>query len=178
MTIALRKTDLNFDAAAPIALRPVLRVVEQCSTRACIVASDQYPSRSGRHSSCRGCVVCPGGLVCFRQRRNVSGSRRHYALLPHLFGLFVDGAAMGRDMTPERAHDRTFREFLDGDVDIAAGRITGRDALWQIATMPIGLGVGFTVIAPIAVAVRQSDTEITSITTNLKKRLNREITSI
>ena len=43
---------------------------------------------------------------------------------------------------------------VDDDVDIATGRITGREALWQIAMMPIGLGIGFTVIALIAVAVR------------------------
>jgi hypothetical protein len=69
------------------------------------------------------------------------------------FGLFVGGAAMGRDMTPERAHNRSFREFLDGDVDIATGRVTGREALCQIASMPVGLAIGFTIIAMIAVSV-------------------------
>jgi hypothetical protein len=40
------------------------------------------------------------------------------------------------------------------NVDIATGRITGREALWQIAAMPIALGIEFTVIALMAVAPR------------------------
>ena len=69
------------------------------------------------------------------------------------FGLFVGGGAMARNVTPDRAHGRTFQAFLDGDVDIGTGRITGREALYQIATMPVALAVGFTVIALIAVIV-------------------------
>ena len=83
-------------------------------------------------------------------------------LLPALpIGDFVElfqlgqgfGAAMGRDMTPERKHNRSFQEFLEGDVDIATGRIAGREALSQIAAMPVGLTIGFTIIAMIAVSV-------------------------
>jgi hypothetical protein len=66
------------------------------------------------------------------------------------FGLFVGCGAKERDMTPDRKHGRSFQEFLNGDVDIATGRIGGREALWQIATMPIALAIGFTVIAVIA----------------------------
>ncbi len=69
------------------------------------------------------------------------------------FGLFVGGGAMARNVTPDRAHGRTFQAFLDGDVDVGTGRITGREALYQIATMPVALAVGFTVIALIAVIV-------------------------
>lgn len=69
------------------------------------------------------------------------------------FGLLLGCAAIGRDMTPDRAHGRRFGEFLRGDLDIETGRIKGLDALWQIAAMPIGLAVGFTLIAIIAVAV-------------------------
>jgi hypothetical protein len=69
------------------------------------------------------------------------------------FGLFVGGGAMARNVTPERAHGRSFQAFLDGDVDIGTGRITGREALYQIAAMPVALAVGFTVIALIAVIV-------------------------
>jgi hypothetical protein len=69
------------------------------------------------------------------------------------FGLFAGGAAMARDMTAGPALHGSFREFLDGDVDIATGRVPGGDALWQIAAMPIGLAVGFTAIATIAVSV-------------------------
>lgn len=66
------------------------------------------------------------------------------------FGLFVGCGAKARDMTPDRKHGRSFQEFLNGDVDIATGRIGGREALWQIATMAIALAIGFTVIAVIA----------------------------
>ena len=69
------------------------------------------------------------------------------------FGLFVGGAALGRDMTPARAHYRSFRASLDGEVEIATGRIAGREALWGIAAMPVALAIGFTVIAVIAVSV-------------------------
>jgi hypothetical protein len=70
------------------------------------------------------------------------------------FGLLVGGGAVARNVTPERAHQRSFREFLDGDVDIATGRITGRVALWQIAMMPIALAVGGTIMIGCAVWAR------------------------
>jgi hypothetical protein len=37
---------------------------------------------------------------------------------------------------------RSFREFLNGEVHIETGRITGRTALWQIATIPVSLAIG------------------------------------
>jgi hypothetical protein len=37
---------------------------------------------------------------------------------------------------------RSFREFLNGEVHIETGRITGRTALWQIATIPVTLAIG------------------------------------
>jgi len=40
-----------------------------------------------------------------------------------------------------RRSRRSFREFLNGDVDIETGRITGRAALLQIAAMPIILAL-------------------------------------
>jgi hypothetical protein len=70
------------------------------------------------------------------------------------FGLLVGGGALARNVTPEQAHQRSFREFLDGDVDIATGRITGRVALWQIAMMPIALAVGGTIMIGCAVWAR------------------------
>jgi hypothetical protein len=51
------------------------------------------------------------------------------------FGPFVGGAALGRNRTPERARDRSF----DGEVGIASHRITGREALRQIAATPVAL---------------------------------------
>jgi hypothetical protein len=70
------------------------------------------------------------------------------------FGLLVGGGALARNVTPERAHQRSFREFLDGDVDIATGPITGRVVLWQIAMAPIALAVGGTIMIGCAVWVR------------------------
>jgi hypothetical protein len=70
------------------------------------------------------------------------------------FGLLAGGGALARNVTQERAHQRSFREFLDGDVDIATGRITGRVALWQIAMAPIALAVGGTIMIGCAVWVR------------------------
>jgi len=69
------------------------------------------------------------------------------------FDEFLGCAAIGRDMTPDRAHGRRFGEFLRGDVDTETGQIEGLDALWQIAAITIGLAIGFTLIAIIAVAV-------------------------
>jgi mono/diheme cytochrome c family protein len=40
------------------------------------------------------------------------------------------------------AHRRSFREFINGEVDIETGRITGRTALWQVATMPGIIAIG------------------------------------
>jgi hypothetical protein len=69
-------------------------------------------------------------------------------------GLFVGGGALARNVTPEQARQRSFREFLDGDVDIATGRIPGRVAFWQIVTMPIALAVGATIVFGYAILVR------------------------
>jgi hypothetical protein len=70
------------------------------------------------------------------------------------FGLLWGGSALARNVTPERAQQRSFREFLDGDVDIATERITGRMAFWQLAAMPIALAVGGTIMIGCAVWVR------------------------
>ena len=70
------------------------------------------------------------------------------------FGLLGGGGALSRDMTPERAQQRSFKEFLEGDVDIATGRITGRAAFWQIAAMPITLAFCGTVMFGCAVWAR------------------------
>ncbi len=67
------------------------------------------------------------------------------------FGLLVGGAVMGRNMTPERKQDRTVREFLDGEVEIATGRVTGREAMMQIVLMPVALAIGGTAIILCAV---------------------------
>ena len=67
------------------------------------------------------------------------------------FGLLVGGGALSRNMTPERETERSFHEFLDGDVDIATGRVSGRDALLQITALPIAAAIGGTAIVLSAV---------------------------
>jgi hypothetical protein len=52
----------------------------------------------------------------------------------------------------EQAGQRTFKEFLEGEVDIATGRISGRAAFRQICLMPIVLAIGGTAIVGCAVA--------------------------
>ena len=64
-----------------------------------------------------------------------------------MLGLLSGGALMSRNMTPDRETNRTFREFVKGPVDTETGEITGRDALLQIAAMPILLAIGGSLIA-------------------------------
>jgi hypothetical protein len=52
-------------------------------------------------------------------------------------------------MTKDRETTRTFGEFVNGNVDIDTGRVSGRAALVQIVVMPILLAVGGTMIAGI-----------------------------
>ncbi|WP_426439252.1 hypothetical protein [Bradyrhizobium genosp. P] len=152
MAIAIRKAGLDFDAA-PITSLPTLRIVETAAPKlASLPATNLHP----------GAVAIPVATAawfvvvawCAFGGGETSLVLAVIALFFLIFfGLFVGGAAMGRDMTPERARNRSFREFLDGDVDVGTGRITGREALWQLAAMPVGLAVGFTIIAMIAVSV-------------------------
>lgn len=68
-------------------------------------------------------------------------------------GLLAGGGARAYNQTPKPIRQCGFREFLHGEVDIATGRIAGRDALLQIITMPLAFAIGFTVIAIIATMV-------------------------
>jgi hypothetical protein len=54
-------------------------------------------------------------------------------------------------MTPERSTTRSFRAFVRGPVDTATGRITGREALLQVAALPVILSIGGTIIIALAV---------------------------
>src|SRR5271169_1501424 len=56
------------------------------------------------------------------------------------------------------AHKRSFYEFLHGYVDIQTGRITGRQALFQIAAMPVALAV-----AAIAILGCAAEAGVTSV---------------
>jgi hypothetical protein len=66
-----------------------------------------------------------------------------------LLGLLVGGATMSRNMTPDRETERSFGEFVNGPVDTETGEISGRDALVQIAAMPILLAIGGSIMAAI-----------------------------
>ena len=66
--------------------------------------------------------------------------------------LIAGGGALARDVRIGRSQHRSFWEFLDGDVEIATGRITGRQALKQIAIIPASLTIGGSVIIAIAMA--------------------------
>jgi hypothetical protein len=70
------------------------------------------------------------------------------------FSLISGGSALARDVRIGRTRRRSFREFLDGDVEIATGRITGREALEQMAILPITLAGGGSVIIAVAVLTR------------------------
>ena len=65
-------------------------------------------------------------------------------------GMMLSGGAFAHDTTPERARGRTFTAFLHGRVDTATGPLTGRQALTEIATMPVTLALGGSVILAIA----------------------------
>ena len=47
----------------------------------------------------------------------------------------------------DRETERAFGEFVSGVVDTATGEISGRNALAQIAAMPILLAIGGSLIA-------------------------------
>ena len=68
-----------------------------------------------------------------------------------LIGLLAGGGWYSRNMTPERSTTRSFRAFVRGPVDTATGRITGREALLQIAALPMILSIGGTIIIALAV---------------------------
>ncbi len=68
--------------------------------------------------------------------------------------LIAGGGALARDVRIGRSQHRSFREFLEGDVEIATERITGREALEQIAVLPVTLVIGGSVIIAVALVTR------------------------
>lgn len=60
--------------------------------------------------------------------------------------VIFDGGKLSHHIDPHRQSTRSFGEFLNGDVNIQTGRITGRAALLQIAAMPAILVLGATLI--------------------------------
>jgi hypothetical protein len=63
-----------------------------------------------------------------------------------LYGLMAACGAYARDMELNCPHSRSFREFLKGVVDVETGQLTGYDALWQIATLPVALAIAGTAV--------------------------------
>ncbi len=76
------------------------------------------------------------------------------AVMIMYFSLFAGGGSWARDVRIGRSRRRSFREFLDGDVEIWTGRITGRQALEQMATLPITLAIGGSAIIAAAIMAR------------------------
>jgi hypothetical protein len=69
-----------------------------------------------------------------------------------LFGLITACGVFAHKVEPNRARTRTFREFLNGEVDIETGRISGRVAFRQVATIPVAVAIGSTLILACAAA--------------------------
>ena len=69
-----------------------------------------------------------------------------------LLGLITACGAFARNVEPDGIPTRNFQEFFNGEVDVETGRISGRVALWQIATMPVVVAIGSTLIMACAVA--------------------------
>ena len=67
------------------------------------------------------------------------------------FGLIAGGGAFAYDPLAGQSRQRSFKEFLHGEVEIATGRIPGREAFLQITFMPVALAIGGTVIVACAV---------------------------
>jgi hypothetical protein len=63
-----------------------------------------------------------------------------------LLGLTTACDALAHKVGPNGTCTRTFREFLNGEVDIGTGRISGRVAFRQVATIPVVVAIGSTLI--------------------------------
>jgi hypothetical protein len=61
-------------------------------------------------------------------------------------GLLAGGGWCSRNMTAERRSTRSFRDFWNGVVEIETGKISGREALFQIAGGPVLLAIGRTLM--------------------------------
>jgi hypothetical protein len=69
-----------------------------------------------------------------------------------LLGLITARGAFAHKVEPNGTRTRTFREFLDGEVDVETGRISGRVAFRQVATIPVVVAIGSTLILVCAVS--------------------------
>jgi hypothetical protein len=69
-----------------------------------------------------------------------------------LLGLISACGAFAHRVGSNGTRTRTFREFLDGEVDVETGRISGRVAFRQVATIPVVVAIGTTLILVCAVS--------------------------
>jgi hypothetical protein len=69
-----------------------------------------------------------------------------------LLGLTMACGAFAHKGEPNGTRTRTFREFLNGEVDVETGRISGRVAFRQVATIPVVVAIGSTLILACAVS--------------------------
>ena len=69
-----------------------------------------------------------------------------------LLGLTTACGAFAHKGEPDGTRTRTFREFLNGEVDVETGRISGRVAFRQVATVPVVVAIGGTLILACAVS--------------------------
>jgi hypothetical protein len=69
-----------------------------------------------------------------------------------LLGVATACVALAHKVRPNGTHTRTFREFLDGEVDVETGRVSGRVAFRQVATIPIVVAIGSTLMLACAVS--------------------------
>nr|WP_094975598.1 hypothetical protein [Bradyrhizobium symbiodeficiens]AWM06121.1 hypothetical protein CIT39_06410 [Bradyrhizobium symbiodeficiens] len=74
-------------------------------------------------------------------------------ILIMMLGLMTGCGYSSRNMEPYRAASRSFREFVEGEVDLQSGRISGRASLCQLATVTGGIALGTTSMLAVFVAI-------------------------
>ncbi|WP_409560045.1 hypothetical protein [Hyphomicrobium sp. MC8b] len=82
------------------------------------------------------------------------------AIVTIISAMYLGGITLGAYNSNSAANDRaagqrrSFRQFLHGRVDIATGLVSGREAMLQIALLPVSLAVGATAMALIWLTIR------------------------
>jgi hypothetical protein len=71
-----------------------------------------------------------------------------------LLGLITACGAFPHKVESNGIRTRSFWEFLNGEVDVETGRISGRVAFRQVAAIPIVVAIGSTLILVCAVSTR------------------------
>ncbi|MGO4514031.1 hypothetical protein CT676_38165 [Bradyrhizobium sp. MOS001] len=74
-------------------------------------------------------------------------------ILMMMLGLMTGCGYSSRNMEPYRAATRSFRDFIEGDVDLQSGRISGRASLCQLATVTGGIALATTSMLAVFVAI-------------------------